>query len=226
MLVIATPLGGADVLCANVSQGYSEHVRALSHEMDAIQVVSYSGSHVHARNRLCAALLREFPDMTTTLWWDSDQWPEDRDLARKMLATGEDIVAAPTTTKERRPKFTHRGYAGTQPRGEVIDVAGVGFGYTMTSRRCLQQVSLAADVYIEDGQPVRNCFGHILGKNDAGENILMGEDFSFCHRWRSLGGKVTLFLNAGIMHHAGIRSFTARDIPGAYEETQPATAAE
>ena len=227
-VVIATPLAGSEPLCSSVSQGYSEHVRALSHELGAVQVVSYSGSHVHARNRLAHALLRNFLTEPTdvVLWWDSDQWPEQRELAAQMLATGEDFIAAPTTTKERRAKFTHRAIPGAQQDGDTLEVAGVGFGYTMTTRRCLAAVSDAAEVYLEDANAIPNCFGHMYHAVDGGR-WLLGEDFSFCQRWRDLGGKVKLYLNAGIMHHAGQRSFTVRDIPGAnIEEAPPAMAAE
>ena len=226
MLVIATPLAGNDMLCASVSQGYSEHVRALSHAMDVVQVVSYSGSHVHARNRLTVALLRDYPDMTHTLWWDADQWPESRDLAARMLATGEELISAPTTTKERNPKFTHRPLSGAQPIGDLLEIAVTGFGFTITSRRCLEAVSSAAEVYHESDGEVPNVFGHLYADVGDGKRQLLGEDFSFCTRWRDLGGRVSLLLNAGIMHHAGVRDYNVLDIPGAYSEAPPAMAVE
>jgi hypothetical protein len=48
----------------------------------------------------------------------------------------------------------------------------------------------------------------------AEDQALLSEDYSFCLRWRRLGGRVYVYARGGIIHHAGVHDWTAREMPG------------
>jgi hypothetical protein len=66
---------------------------------------------------------------------------------------------------------------------------------------------------------VPNIFGQLYDRvtdsPDPEDEVLLSEDYSFCKRWRDLGGKVLLYTRAGVVRHAGYYAWSARDFPGA-----------
>lgn len=232
-LVIATPLLGASPYAADVAFGYAEaraRVAALYPAELIPASVGFSADVVRARNRLAAHVLRELPDVTHVLWWDADNWPEDVRLIQAMIDTGADVIGAPYVRKRRPVRWVHR-FASEEPVVEslgghaVLEVAGVGFGFTITSRCALESISAVADSYRDAPHEhmIANIFGQVLEPVDAddekGPRILLSEDFSFCHRWRKdLRGKVYVYAAKGnMMAHAGPVIWTARDMDGGVE---------
>jgi hypothetical protein len=223
-LIIASPVDGADVWSADVKLGWAENIRALSHEMQVESVVAYAQDVVRARNRLVDFILRERPSMTHVLWWDTDQWPENRGIVQNMIETGEDFVAAPYTNKRAPVRWIHQLLDPCPLAArELQEVRNAGFGFTMTSRKCLETMTRAARCYTDHPHKhvIANLFGQVYEPahkgGDDSEDMLLSEDFSFCSRWRALGGKVMLLTKGGAIVHSGSYGFTAREIPGAFE---------
>jgi len=224
-LLIATPIRAAELYAAQVTLGYAESVRALSHEMPIKTVVTYALDTVRARNRITGIVLREkeFADVTHVLWWDDDQWPEDRSIVGKMLALDLPVVGAAYTNKKRPVRFVHQpwtdGARKLDERG-CLAVRAVGFGFTMTSRECLEEMAESARWY-RDFPNTETCpdlFGQLYDKPgaDADEDTLLSEDFSFCKRWRvGYQGNVALY-GGGVIAHAGPHAWTARDLAEAW----------
>lgn len=228
-LLIATPVRGGDPFSASVSVGYSEGVRLLSKGMPVetiSAVVTFSCDVVRARNRLAAKVLREFPLVTHVLWWDDDQYFEDghdgAKVIREMMDSGEPFIACPYTNKREPMRWVHLPLDPPQPplREGLLEVRAVGFGMTMTSRACLVKMSQSATVYTDYPSKTRvwNLFGQLFDKvtdtDDPADETLLSEDYSFCKRWRDLGGHVMLKPHSGIVYHAGVRPWSARDMPG------------
>ena len=228
-LLIATSTRGSP-LTAPVSFGYCETKCALFHDIPGIEAlppsIGYQTDNIRARNRMAATVLRDFPHVTHVLWWDDDQWPEDRRIVQEMIACGEDLVSAPYTNKRLPVTWVHQQLYPSPPMGEdgLQDVRAVGFGFTMTSRACLEKMSANARRYTDLPNPhkVANIFGMLYDAPVPGvaeeEEMLLSEDYSFCKRWRELGGKVKVYGRAGnIIYHAGGYPWSARDIPGSVE---------
>ena len=223
-LVIATSVRGAEVWAAPVAFGYAESLRHLSHELDleiVPPVIGAGADNIRTRNRVAALVLREHPKATHVLWWDDDQWPADRNVVREMMSSGEDVISAPYTRKKPPIRWSH---VPLNPEPTAVhgrqEVRFVGFGFTMTTRRCLEAMSAAARPYSDGCVPTRDIFGMLFDSPVDGaecpheQQELLSEDYSFCKRWRLLGGRVVLKLDAGIIYHAGSHAWTARDIPG------------
>ena len=224
-LVIATSFRGSNPWAAHVTIGYAENVRALCQEMPGTEVipevVTYACEQVRARNRVAAIVLRDFPKMTYVLWWDDDQWPAERKIVGEMMATGKDLICAPYTNKKPPLRWVHQ-LLSPCPMGDggLQRVRSVGFGFTMTSRACLEKMSANARRYTDYPNPLKpaNIFGQLYDAPTPGcaeeDETLLSEDFSFCKRWRELGGHVSLYLNAGIIFHAGMYPWSAQEMPG------------
>jgi hypothetical protein len=227
-LLIATPVRGAAPLAAPVCFGYAESVRRLSRLMPTEELhadLAFPSDIVRARNRIAALILRDWPQIDNVLWWDDDEWPEDVRVIPKMLAKGEDLIGLPYTNKRMPVRWLH-SFLPEPPvvRNEMLEVRGVGFGLTLTSRACLMKMSAAARKYTDHPTPhkVANIFGQLYdhvdmspGDSESEDMMLLGEDFSFCKRWRELGGRVMVYAGKGNMvAHAGAHAFTAREMPG------------
>ena len=108
--------------------------------------------------------------------------------------------------------------------GDLLPVRGCGFGFTMTSRACLDKMWVACRKYRDprrDGTrpKVADMFGQVYeflqgDPSDLEDMTLMSEDFSFCKRWRDLGGTVQLYVKGGVLMHAGGHCWSAREMPG------------
>lgn len=218
-LLIATPIRAAELYSAQVTLGYAESVRALSHEMPIKTVVTFSLDVVRARNRVVGIVLREaeFADVTHILWWDDDQWPEDRKIVQRMLDLDVPVVGAAYTNKKRPVRFVHQPWPGPREVDErgCLDVRAVGFGFTLTSVACLRHMAGTARLYRDFPNETMcpDLFGQMYDTPEpGGPDTLLSEDFSFCKRWRTKhDGKVALYAG-GVILHAGAHPWSARDI--------------
>lgn len=180
---------------------------------------------VRARSRFVRLFLES--DATHLLFVDDDVSFETA-LVRGMLAASKDFVAAPYPSR-RGIDFPRAGRAGPElaeasayrysvhllgdtleisPVDSTGEVRRIGLGCALLSRRCLE--SMVAEYQKPEhrlvfadrltGTPVPTVALFTLVLED-GE--LYSEDFSFCDRWRAVGGKVWLYLGAGApaTHH-------------------------
>ena len=174
------------------------------------------------------------PDVDNVLWWDDDLWPSHpTPLVRAMLDTGLDLVSAPYTTKTSPARWAHnplRGEDDIPIENGCIRVRSVGFGFVITSRKCLETISAASflstdpvhraytHVAATDARrKVGNLFGHVLEQidDDPEEEMLVAEDRAFCKRWRDLGGTVNVYAGPfNMTSHGGAFAFDARMLPG------------
>lgn len=221
-LLVATPVRGAELWAASVSAGYAEASRALAALMPVHTRLLFALDVVRARNRAVSLLLSE-PDLaavTHVLWWDDDQWPEDVSIVRDMIALGLPVVGAPYTNKRHPVRWVHQPWGdGRKPdeRG-LLDVRGVGMGFTLTSRACLEAMAEDArrtgDWYWDAPTPREcpNLFGQLYD-DFGGRRVLLSEDFSFCKRWRERhDGRVHVYGHAGFVFHAGAHAWSAAEM--------------
>ena len=228
-ICIATPYRGAELRAGTVSLGYHQFTLALEREMGATGLdatLMVACDVVRARNRAVGHVLRDLPGITHVLWLDDDTFPEDVDdgirVIREMLALGEHMVSWPYTTKSQPLRWVHQHLDGgivVDERG-CIAVRGVGFGFTLTSAEMLRRMAEDAvrygNTYWDLPKPhdIANLFGQMIDTAPDGRRFLGSEDFSFCKRWRDLGGTVQLYVKGGVLMHAGGHCWSAREMPG------------
>ena len=217
-IVVATPVAGAAVWDARVTLGYAENLRWLGKEVPIEAVVGVGDDVVRSRNRLAHIALHEFPRMTHVLWWDDDNWPEDRGCVQRMIALGVDVVGAPYTRKMSPTTWVHQLLDPCPPEAEGLQpVRSVGFGFTLTSRRCLERMSAAHRRYTDwpRHDRIADLFGLLFEQpgtsTDPEDEALRSEDYSFCLRWRQMGGAVYVYTKAGRIWHSGTKAWSAGD---------------
>jgi hypothetical protein len=228
-LVIATPVRAAEMGAASVSLGYAEMLNKIFRLLPTSETlagsITFSCDIVRGRNRIAAKILREIPEATHVLWVDDDQWCEDVNIITEMMNLGVDVVGAPYTNKRQPLHWVHRNLTPQAcMAGDLLEVAGVGFGFTLTSVSCLKRMSEVERKYTDHPNPhkVANIFGHLfdhplLEKGVAikeEDQALLSEDYSFCLRARKLGIPIHIYVKGGIVYHAGSHAWTAREMPG------------
>lgn len=167
-------------------------------------------------------ILDDFPHVDRVLWWDDDNWPQDIAMVQRMIDKGEDFIAGGYTTKKQPLHWVHRPLDHNplpDDEKQLLEVARCGFGFTMTSRSCLQRMWDSADHYIDyrsGGKfEVANVFGMMIGPMPDGGTTLLSEDYSFCDRWRALGGKVWMYQGPGnVLFHGGGHAWGPSEMAG------------
>lgn len=230
-ILVATPTHG-DVrpeyaaTIAKLASAPDLDVEPHRFELDSLKQAT--ADVVRARSRLVRMFLEG--DATHLLFVDSDVSFEPA-LIRRMLAVGKDFVAAPYPSRS-SINFKLVAQAAAQGRPELAEAVAyryamhlldggvavgedgtaeirrIGLGCTLLTRECLASMT---ELYGRpergltfadraNGTPVSTValFGLLL---EEGE--LYSEDFSFCNRWRAMGGKVWLYLGPGspATHH-------------------------
>jgi hypothetical protein len=154
-----------------------------------------------ARNKLVAKFLAS--EATDLVFIDADlSWQAD-DLAR-LVAHPHPVVAGVYQRKSRAKidfavKF---GPAITMDAGGLMEVERVGTGFLRLRRDCLLAL-IAANPGLKLKNPSRpgDAGFYALFDTTIVDGQFVGEDFSFCDRWRALGGKVLVDPSISLAHH-------------------------
>lgn len=174
------------------------------------------------------AAVRDFlaSDATHLLFADADG-DFDPDAVMAMLDTGHDVVAGSYPKKSidweavraaalRGEKnlagwgttlnFVAKDHASYDATTNCFEVAAVGTGLMLITRRCLEQMTAAhkdKTFFIRPGDtsPATAIFDFVI---DDGH--LVGEDFTFCRRWQALGGRIYVYLPA-LGRHVGTMTY-------------------
>lgn len=198
-LFIATPMLGAP------AAGYAESlaVTVATFARDGIpfqRFVVQQDSLIHrARNAIahrflaskCTHMLMVDADMTFT--------PDD---VLALAGAGVDVIGGVCARKVLPVSHVVTPIEGGETRDDgLVEVSRIGTGFLLVSRHALERIAEAFpdDVYVarhgdadHAGQEVHAFFqSPLVGRE------LVSEDYFFCDRWRSIGGKVWA--------HAGVR---------------------
>ena len=161
------------------------------------------------------------PQSTHILFIDSDMgFPPE--LVTDMLMFNEPLIG--TIYRQRKEPVSWAGSGTgtpmTERRGDFMEVEGVGFGCTLISRGCVEQMIAAYPELIDTrlhlhpaGETLRstgtNRLMRFFEKIDIPDRGLVSEDLSFCIRYRKIGGKVWANIGHRISH-VGPNDFAGR----------------
>jgi hypothetical protein len=201
-LFLATPTyGGTEPI---FTYALAETTAALVRAGIDYELAIYAGDcHVDdARNRLVRQFL--MGDCTDLVFLDSDlRWqPED---FIKLAGYDRDVVAGTYPLKQTEENFpvrflTEGGPINLEPDG-LIEVDGVPTGFLRIRRHVLEQLAANAPKYYgraDAGQaPTPLIFERTLE-----EGRRFGGDYTFCRKWRAMGGKIYVTPEL-VMEHAG-----------------------
>lgn len=196
-IFIATPC-----LDGNVSAHYTA---SLVRTMTAIQQRGWRSPRIDfeignsliadARNKLVARFLAS--DSSDLVFIDSDlSWSPD-DLLR-LVAFDTPLVAGVYQRKSRtKVDFAVKfGPAISMDAQGLVAVERVGTGFMRLRRDCLDRMVAAHPALRLDAPHLFALFDTSIA-----DGVFIGEDFTFCDRWRALGGQVLVDPGMNFGHH-------------------------
>lgn len=177
----------------------------------------------YARNLLAAQFLAS--PYTHGLWIDADVHipPE---AVRDMLALQVDFASVACAVRAREGTCSVDDGSTAieltdldqEPRRGAVRVDRVGFGVVLTTHTCIDRVA-AAHPELRFALGPKNPAVAVFTETIADATLVSGkpvrefqtEDFSFCDRWRALGGEIWTLLDAA-SEHAGLRRHLRDDV--------------
>ncbi len=154
-----------------------------------------------ARNKLVSKFLAS--GASDLVFIDSDLSWKPEDLVR-LLSYPQPFVAGVYQRKSRaKIDFTVKfGASISMDEHRLMEVERVGTGFMRLRRDCLEKM-IAAYPQLRlkhPGAPEDTNF-HGLFDTSIVDGQFIGEDFTFCDRWRAIGGKVTIDPSIHLAHH-------------------------
>ncbi len=199
----------------------------------SVELLGYESLITRGRNSLVAKFM-DRPDTTHLMFIDADITYQPAQILR-MAAFNEDVVAGmyPLKMREWSLEALERVRAGESPETAALRYVGVpcqgearreregfvtaeyaGTGFMMIRRRVFQRMMQAMPelryeaAHDRAGQnPSRNQFALFDCVIEPETRHYLSEDYTFCRRWRDLGGSIWLDTQ-GILVHTGAHDFT------------------
>jgi hypothetical protein len=184
---------------------------------------------VRARSNAVALVLSRFPEATHILWHDDDVVAPSLQTPARLLASSHSVVGCPVPRKkivrwgnEREAcDFTYRveGDDGATVNMQADDsgcvaVDGLPFGLLLTSTAALRMLveRHREELWYRDGDIEGVAIFQLLltetrmAPDGSRFRNLLSEDYSFCTRWRNVGGQIHMLLDP--CAHVGTHRFT------------------
>lgn len=212
-LVIATPM-----FAGKPEHTFKKSLDATKEMLEAHggKVVDINYKHCAdiylARTRLLGHFLRmKDPQPTHMLFCDDDMDWNPEDVAY-MLMLNRDFLAAAGPRKKYPIDFAYQlcdDYSNPIPlyheiETNVAEVSAVGAAFMMISRACAQKIVDAhpeQEFDFSDTEVECAVFDPIIvNVGPEYPRRRLSEDYSFCYRWRKLGGKVEVLLSVRLGH--------------------------
>lgn len=223
-LMIATPVYGTTET-ASIALGYHTALMRLMKD-PAVQLLDgFSFCNVdlvRARSRMLRMFLGS--SATHCLFWDADVVPGDLMIIRHMLLSGKDLIGAPYPRKRvhwdkcanaddpeaEAYTYPYQSSGVIKVENGCASIDHLGFGFTLVSRHCAEVMTEHYGPMLTfrdgiDGQftPTVALFNLMIR-----DGLLLSEDFSFCQRWKDIGGEVSLYVGpCSPVNHLGSHLF-------------------
>lgn len=229
-ILIVTPVYGATD-SASVALGYSRAVNRLAHASNvrlAPDELHYSDDLVRGRSRAADEAVKS--GASHVLWWDSDVVPEGpATIVSWMVASGHDVVGAPYPVKRIKARFPYRvsgsdsGTTTVSGHSHCVPIDDIAMGFMLMSVSVLEKMieTHRRELWFTDvrpGEPTVErvaIFAQMFGPESTTADgkrfrTLDSEDYSFCRRWRDLGGKVHMYVGPfAPLAHVGSHRYEA-----------------
>lgn len=174
------------------------------HGISWVQVQRDGGSHVgKAREGVLWQAMAT--DATHFVWIDDDMtWEPVTVLS--LLASGHDFSAVVGMRKTDPPQpacNTLPGAAVFDHKTGYLEVRDVGFAFVCVTRNAIERLCEAyPDLQYQtgDGSKQYALFLDMIDRDANPEGDRLGEDFSFCRRWRKIGGRIWVDAHAELGH--------------------------
>jgi hypothetical protein len=165
------------------------------------------GSHIgKARERVLWEAMAFNP--THIMFIDADMGWEPNQITRLLCADHEfSAVAGVKKVDELKICANFLEQQNLHDKSKFLEVRDVGFAFVMLKRSVIEKMCAAYPELAYNAGKDKTEFALFLDMIDDRERL--SEDFSFCRRWRAMGGKIWLDADQGIIH-AGRKQYTGK----------------
>jgi hypothetical protein len=158
-----------------------------------------------ARNSLVAKMLFFEPKSTHLMFVDADIGFEPEEIF-KLIIADRDVVGGLYPKKALPISYVVNKVPGAAKEGNLVEVANLGTGFMMIKRHVLEKmIANHPELHYVDSiglDPKYDPFKYALFDteidNDSKEYL--SEDYTFCKRWRAMGGKIWADLTISLNH--------------------------
>lgn len=190
-ILIATPCYNASIDSNTAGAIYASGLllkdKGIKNGLYFVNNESYITS---ARNRIAYEFLTS--DFTHLMCIDADIGFQPTDIL-SLLEMGKEFAAATYSTKNKNSRPT----VVFSPQKEV---EYIGMGFVLLKKSVFEKIAPTTEKLISPATWGNvwyyNFFGPIIK-----DNVLLTEDFSFCQRWRNVGGKIYLNEKIKLIHY-------------------------
>ena len=177
------------------------------------------GSHIgKAREKALWQAVRMMPDYTHLFWLDDDMGWDPR-LILRLICSDHDFSAVAGAKKTDTVSLCFNPLSGPPRFDETtkfLEVRHVGFAFVCLKRGVIERMceSYPELRYNTGAQPPEwALFLDMIKTGDGFYAERLSEDFSFCQRWRDIGGRIFIDPDSPIIH-AGRKEYTGRPRDG------------
>ncbi len=188
-------------------------VRDLGQHQIKVTKFTSEGDSLIARGRHC--LVHNFlcSPASHLLMWDSDVEALDPACVRRMLESDHPVIAGAYPFRDGSGRVVANLRQEDRIAGRVdidngvLKVAAAGTGFLLLSRKAIVRMMRAypemlyeCDLPMLFGAPMWSLFDTSFTIGERGHRRYLSEDFTFCLRWRALGGEVCIDTEAKFRH--------------------------
>jgi len=197
-----TPCYGGNIteVCFSSYLGFT--IMAMQNNINfQIDTLSNESNVNRARNSCAAKFLSG--DCTHLMFVDADIQFDPKDIV-KLINHNKDIVGGIYPQKTLPPKMVVNTIDNGKTEGDLIEVGTIGTGFMLVKRRVFEEmIAHGATPYVDDigltQEENNNQYDFFQCTIDSKGRYLT-EDWSFCRRWRELGGKIWADKTIGLTH--------------------------
>ena len=211
-IAICTPCYGGQVHEKHYVSVASYIIASMKNNMNfTIETMANESLVTRARNNLVAKCMSN-PSISHIMFIDADVGFEAESIY-KLISHNKDVVGGIYPKKQVEPEYVFNRTEGAEPQGDLLQVDDIGTGFLLIKREVIQKMfdsfpnlKYANDIGSID--PVTEPFMYALFDTliDPNTKRYLSEDYTFCERWRSLGGKI--YADTSIeLTHTGYHQF-------------------
>lgn len=197
-----TPCYGGNIteVCFSSYLGFT--IMAMQNNINfQIDTLSNESNVNRARNSCAAKFLSG--DCTHLMFVDADIQFDPKDIV-KLINHNKDIVGGIYPQKTLPPKMVVNTIDNAKTEGDLIEVGTLGTGFMLVKRRVFEEmIAHGATPYVDDigltQEENSNQYDFFQCTIDSKGRYLT-EDWSFCRRWRELGGSIWADKTIGLTH--------------------------
>jgi hypothetical protein len=190
-IAVGTPAYGDSFSTEYVRSVLETQSELIRHGMSVAFITARDALVTRARNAVAAVFMDMEPKMDYLWFMDADMgWSPDAPL--RMVASGHDVVGIPG---KRKIEGANSYCVNVEAPSALIDQFGmitvndIGTGCMLISRAALEKIIEAFPEKYYDSSLKRTVYNIFETHIDDNE-FFWSEDYTFCRKWRAIGGQV------------------------------------